>query len=192
MIWGIKTQKAIKTYLIPNKNGLIMEFEKIKELIKLIQKSKISEFKYEDESAKFSIRTKNFSTQKEVIVQPSVMPSVPVAAAPVAPAVPAAPVAAAAPAAPAAKNDAPQEDTTNYLEIKSPMVGTFYRSPSPEKGPFVKVGDTINVDDNVCLIEAMKLFNEVKSEVSGRIVKVMVEDASPVEYDQVLFLVEPA
>jgi len=168
-----------------------MEFEKIKELIKLVQKSKISEFKYEDESAKFSIRTKNFSTQKEVIVQPSVMPSVPVAAAPVA--APAAPVAPTAPAAPVAtKNDAPQEEATNYLEIKSPMVGTFYRSPSPEKGPFVKVGDTINVDDNVCLIEAMKLFNEVKSEVSGRIVKVMVEDASPVEYDQVLFLVEPA
>ena len=72
------------------------------------------------------------------------------------------------------------------------MVGTFYRSPSPEKGPYVKVGDTISVDDTICLIEAMKLFNEVKSEVNGKIVKVLLEDASPVEYDQVLFLVEPA
>ena len=72
------------------------------------------------------------------------------------------------------------------------MVGTFYRSPSPEKGPYVKVGDTISVDDAICLIEAMKLFNEVKSEVNGKIVKVLLEDASPVEYDQVLFLVEPA
>lgn len=168
-----------------------MEFEKIKELIKLIQKSKISEFKYEDEFAKFSIRTKSFSAQKEVIVQPSVMPSVSMpAVAPAAPApVAATPVAPETAASTPAANETKEEN--NYLEIKSPMVGTFYRSPSPEKGPFVKVGDTINVDDNVCLIEAMKLFNEVKSEISGRIVKVLVEDASPVEYGQTLFLVEP-
>ena len=87
--------------------------------------------------------------------------------------------------------EAPKSDV-KYIEIKSPMVGTFYRSSSPEKPAFVKVGDTINADTTVCLIEAMKLFNDVKAEVSGRIVKVMVDDASPVEYDQVLFLVEPA
>lgn len=169
-----------------------MEFEKIKELIKLIQKSKISEFKYEDESSKFSIRTKNYSPQKEVILQqPSVMPNMQVSAA-----VPTAPVSVVAEqnvAPVAATPTAPkEEEANNYLEIKSPMVGTFYRSPSPEKGAFVKVGDSIGSDDTVCLIEAMKLFNEVKAEVEGRIVKVMVEDASPVEYGQVLFLVEPA
>ena len=116
--------------------------------------------------------------QMPIASQPTVQPQV---AAP----------AADAPAADA-KGDDKKEDTSNYIEIKSPMVGTFYRSPSPEKGPFVKVGDVISVDDTICLIEAMKLFNEVKSEVNGKIVKVLVEDASPVEYDQVLFLVEPA
>lgn len=167
-----------------------MEFEKIKELIKLIQKSKISEFKYEDESSKISIRTKSYSAQKEVIVQPSVMPGMQMPSIAAAPAAPVAPTTATAPAAPT--ESAPAEETTNYIEIKSPMVGTFYRSASPEKPSFVKVGDTIGNDDTVCLIEAMKLFNEVQAEVEGRIVKVMVEDASPVEYGQVLFLVEPA
>lgn len=166
-----------------------MEFEKIKELIKLIQKSKISEFKYEDESSKISIRTKSYCAQKEVIVQPSMMPGMQMQG--IAPA-PVAPVAAVAPATTAAATteSAPEEEATNYIEIKSPMVGTFYRSASPEKPSFVKVGDTIGPDDTVCLIEAMKLFNEVQAEVEGRIVKVMVEDASPVEYGQVLFLVE--
>ncbi|MFK7798466.1 MAG: acetyl-CoA carboxylase biotin carboxyl carrier protein [Aureispira sp.] len=168
-----------------------MEFEKIKELIKLIQKSKITEFKYEDELSKISIRTKSYAAQREVVVQSSVMPNVSM---PAMPAQTAAPVAApAASAAPAPAAETPKkEETNNYLEIKSPMVGTFYRSASPEKPAFIKVGDNVTVDSNVCLIEAMKLFNEVKSEVEGRIVKVMVEDASPVEYGQVLFLVEPA
>lgn len=167
-----------------------MEFEKIKELIKLIQKSKISEFKYEDESSKICIRTKSYSAQKEVIVQPSVMPGMQmpnIAATPVAPAVNDNAVAPAA-----TNNTESAEEANNYIEIKSPMVGTFYRSASPDKPAFIKVGDTIGGDDTVCLIEAMKLFNEVKAEVEGRIVKVMVEDASPVEYGQVLFLVESA
>jgi acetyl-CoA carboxylase biotin carboxyl carrier protein len=94
-----------------------------------------------------------------------------------------------------AKTEAPKEEAPKadikYIEIKSPMVGTFYRSSSPDKPVYIKVGDTINPESVVCLIEAMKLFNDVKAEVSGRIVKVMVEDASPVEYEQVLFLVEP-
>lgn len=167
-----------------------MEFEKIKELIKLIQKSKISEFKYEDEASKISIRTKSYSAQKEVIVQPSVMPGMQMPSIAAAPATPTTPTTAVAPAA--TTESAPAEETTNYIEIKSPMVGTFYRSASPEKPSFVKVGDSIGNEDTVCLIEAMKLFNEVQAEVEGRIVKVMVEDASPVEYGQVLFLVEPA
>ena len=128
--------------------------------------------------------------QKEVIVQPSVMPGMQmpnIAATPVAPAVNDNAVAPAA-----TNNTESAEEANNYIEIKSPMVGTFYRSASPDKPAFIKVGDTIGGDDTVCLIEAMKLFNEVKAEVEGRIVKVMVEDASPVEYGQVLFLVEPA
>ncbi len=169
-----------------------MEFEKIKELIKLIQKSKISEFKYENESTKFSIRTKNYSSSKEVIVQPSMMHTMPVPPVPVPQAVPVTNAALSSVSSNAAQNNEPaKEEVNNYIEIISPMVGTFYRSASPEKGAFVKVGDVIGEDNTVCLIEAMKLFNEVKAETSGRIVKVMVEDASPVEYGQVLFLVEP-
>ena len=97
--------------------------------------------------------------------------------------------AAPAPATPAAP--AP-EASDNYITVKSPMIGTFYRSPSPDKPAFFEVGDTIKPGDTVCIIEAMKLFNEIESEVAGKIVKVLVDDASPVEYDQPLFLVEPA
>ena len=170
-----------------------MDFEQIKELIKLVTKSKVSEFKYEDESSKFSIRTKSFTNSKEVIVQQPPLVSgvqMPMASQPAVQPQLAAP--AADTSAADTKTEEKKEDTSKYIEIKSPMVGTFYRSPSPEKGPYVKVGDTISVDDTICLIEAMKLFNEVKSEVNGKIVKVLLEDASPVEYDQVLFLVEPA
>ena len=159
----------------------------------MIKKSKISEFKYEDEFAKFSIRTKGYSSQKEVFMQPTMMPNMQMPAVNQVAASNPAPVSTPAVTPAVAANDsANEEQASNYLEVKSPMVGTFYRSASPEKGPFVKVGDSIGNDDTVCLIEAMKLFNEVKAELSGRIVKVMVEDASPVEYGQVLFLVEPA
>jgi acetyl-CoA carboxylase biotin carboxyl carrier protein len=105
-----------------------------------------------------------------------------------------APVAAApAPAAPApAAAPAPKADESKYLTIKSPMIGTFYRSAGPDKPSFVEVGDEVSTGKVVCIVEAMKLFNEIESEVSGRIVKVLVENATPVEYDQPLFLVEPA
>ena len=169
-----------------------MEFEKIKKLIKLIQNSKISEFEYEDEVSKISIRTNDYQAQREVVVQPSIMPSMPMQAAMTPPAAAALPAAAAAPAAAGAADAPAQEESGNYIEITAPMVGTFYRSASPEKPSFVKVGDTVSNGDTVCLIEAMKLFNDVASEVDGRIIKVMVEDASPVEYGQVLFLVEPS
>ena len=89
------------------------------------------------------------------------------------------------------RTQVPTETKSKYHEIKSPIVGTFYRSPSPDADPFVQVGDTISQGTVLCIIEAMKLFNEIESEISGTIVKIMVEDASPVEYDQVLFLVEP-
>jgi acetyl-CoA carboxylase biotin carboxyl carrier protein len=168
-----------------------MEFDQIKELIKLLQETTISEFKYESTEMSLSIRTKDYHKIKEVVMQGmSQMPmQMQPTAQPVATETTAAPVVTTAPTDTKITESA---DSSNYIEIKSPMVGTFYRSSTPEKPPFVKVGDTIGPDSNVCLIEAMKLFNDVKAEVSGKIVKVMVEDASPVEYEQVLFLVEPA
>jgi acetyl-CoA carboxylase biotin carboxyl carrier protein len=85
-----------------------------------------------------------------------------------------------------------QEEDSNYLEIKSPMIGTFYRAPNPDVDPFISVGDNVKAGQTVCIIEAMKLFNEIESEVSGKIVKILVENSSPVEFDQPLFLVDPS
>ena len=160
-----------------------MDFKQIQELIKIINKSNISELSIEQEAFKITIKQKENEVQ-QVYAVPAPAP-VPVAAAPVAPV--AAP--AAAPAAPATAPAAAKAD--NLVTIKSPMIGTFYRSGGPDKPPFVQVGDEVNTGKVVCIIEAMKLFNEIESEVSGKIVKVLVEDASPVEYDQPLFLVEP-
>ena len=172
-----------------------MEFDQIKELVKLLQETNIAEFKYETTEMSLSIRTKDYQRVKEVVMQPTMMQGMPqtqmmpTQMAPVTQTT----TNGAQETIQEGANKASEEteDTSNYIEIKSPMVGTFYRSSSPEKPAFVKVGDTIGTEDTVCLIEAMKLFNEVKAEVNGRIVKVMVEDASPVEYEQVLFLVEP-
>ena len=132
-------------------------------------------------------------TKAAKVVQTPMQVAAPIAA-PVAPAAPAPIAAEPAPAAvketPPAPAKAPA-DTGKYLEIKSPMVGTFYRSGSPEKPAYVEVGQSVKKGDVVCIIEAMKLFNEIESEVSGKIVKVLIDNAKPVEYDQVLFLVEP-
>lgn len=171
-----------------------MKFEQIKELIKMLQETNISEFKYETSELNLSIRTKDFHKVKEVMVQPTMYQGAtmmsPQVQAPQNPA----PASNEQPLV-EVKTEAPKEEApkaeVKYIEIKSPMVGTFYRSSSPDKPAYIKVGDSINPESVVCLIEAMKLFNDVKAEVSGRIVKVMVEDASPVEYEQVLFLVEP-
>lgn len=173
-----------------------MKFEQIKELIKMLQETNISEFKYETSELNLSIRTKDFHKVKEVMVQPTMYQGAPVMGPQVntqtvqnnAPVTSEQPVVEVKTEAP--KEEAPKAEV-KYIEIKSPMVGTFYRSSSPDKPAYIKVGDSINPESVVCLIEAMKLFNDVKAEVSGRIVKVMVEDASPVEYEQVLFLVEP-
>ncbi|HEY0272080.1 MAG TPA: acetyl-CoA carboxylase biotin carboxyl carrier protein [Chitinophaga sp.] len=156
-----------------------MDFKQIQELVKMVNKSNISELSIEQEAFKITIKQKDNEIQ-QVYAVPAPAP-VPVAAAPVAP--------AAAPAAPASAPAAPKAD--NLVTIKSPMIGTFYRSGGPDKPPFVNVGDEVSSGKVVCIIEAMKLFNEIESEVSGKIVKVLVEDASPVEYDQPLFLVEP-
>jgi len=114
------------------------------------------------------------------------MPSMPMQAAPIAPV-------AAAPAAPATPEPATtQEDDSKYITVKSPIIGTFYRKPAPDKPAFVEVGKQIGEGDVICVIEAMKLFNEIESEVSGTIVKILVDDSSPVEFDQPLFLVDPS
>ena len=157
-----------------------MDIKQIQELVKLINKTSIGEITIEEDGRKITIKQKKDPSQKII----TSMPSAPVAAAP-APA----PV-AAAPAPPSKKEST--ESQANLITIKSPMIGTFYRSPGPGKPVFVNVGDEISKGQRLCIIEAMKLFNEIESEVKGTIVKVLVEDSSPVEYDQPLFLVEPA
>lgn len=164
-----------------------MDIKSIKELIKMVDESNLSEVRIEDGEFKLTIRTNTFNDGKMPIQQVVSMPAPVVAAAPAAtPA--AAPVAPKAEAPVAAAPVAPAGPKT--VEVKSPMVGTFYRSAGPGKPAFVGVGDTIEKGKPVCIIEAMKLFNEVESEITGRIVKVLVDDATPVEYDQPLFLVE--
>jgi acetyl-CoA carboxylase biotin carboxyl carrier protein len=161
-----------------------MDFKQIQELIKLINKSNIGEVTVEEKGFRITIK------QKEEPVQ-QIITAAPVQSQPVAQAI--APISSGSQSAagkPKTAEPAPVAD--NYLTIKSPMIGTFYRSASPEKPPFANVGDEIESGTVVCIIEAMKLFNEIESEVKGKIVKVLVEDASPVEYDQPLFLVEPS
>jgi len=157
-----------------------MDIKQIQELIRFVAKSGVNEVAIEQEDFKITIKT----NQAPTYVTATLPAAAPVHAAP-------APTAAPAEAAPAAAA-APVADTTNYITVRSPMIGTFYRSASPEKPLFVNVGDEIKPGDVLCIIEAMKLFNEIESEVSGRIVKILVDNASPVEYDQPLFLVEPA
>ncbi len=160
-----------------------MDFKQIQELIKMVNKSNIGELTIEQKDFRVTIK------QKEDHVT-QVM-SAPVQAAPVAIAAPQ-PVAAPAASSAADKPKAAEPVATNLVTIKSPMIGTFYRKASPDKPNFVEVGSDVTSGSVVCIIEAMKLFNEIESEVSGKIVKVLVDDASPVEYDQPLFLVEPA
>jgi acetyl-CoA carboxylase biotin carboxyl carrier protein len=172
-----------------------MKFTEIQELIKFVSKSGVSEVEIEDKDFKINIKTPPYRKGKMnepqiVTVMPqgqgmdAQMMAAPMQAAP-------APVAAAP--APVAANPVKEVDEeANYIAIKSPMIGTFYRKSAPEKPEFVKVGDSISEGDTVCVIEAMKLFNEIEAEVSGKIVKVLVDDTSPVEYDQTLFLIDPA
>lgn len=160
-----------------------MNIKEIQDLIKFVAKSGVNEVEIEQKDFKIIIKSQA-EAKEQIIVQ-----AAPVAAAPVA-ALPPAPAAAAA-AAPAAAAPA-EEENSNYITVKSPMIGTFYRSAGPDKDSFVNVGDTIGVGDTVCIIEAMKLFNEIEAEVSGKIIKVLVDDSTPVEYDQPLFVVDPS
>jgi len=161
-----------------------MDLKDIQNLIKFVAKSGASEVKLETDDVKITIRTG--SESETTIVQ-----QVPMAAAQipqqmtVPTAIPQAPTAVVPPVA-------TSDDDSKYITVKSPIIGTFYRKPSPDKPLFVEVGQTIAEGDVLCIIEAMKLFNEIESEVSGKVVKILVDDATPVEFDQPLFLVDPS
>ena len=160
-----------------------MDIKVIQNLIKFVSKAEVSEVKYKTKDFEITIKTP-LAGSDAVYAQPAVYHTAPQAVA--------APAPVATPAAPAAEKAAPASDDSKYVTIKSPMIGTFYRKPSPDKDVFVNVGDEVSVGKVVCVIEAMKLFNQIESEISGKIVKILVDDASPVEYDQPLFLVDPS
>lgn len=158
-----------------------MDIKDIQNLIKFVSKAEVSEVKYKTKDFEITIKTPLAGSEISY-GQPAVYHTAPqqMAAAP-----------APAAAAPAEKAEAVSDDS-KYVTIKSPMIGTFYRKPSPDKEMFVNVGDEVSNGKVVCVIEAMKLFNQIESEVSGKIVKILVDDATPVEYDQPLFLVDPS
>lgn len=161
-----------------------MEYKQIQELVKMINKSNISELSIKDGEFEITIKQENGLTGTPVYAQPVQM------AAPITAATPsAAPVASPAAAAPVAEAT-PAVSNDKLHTIKSPMIGTFYRSPSPDKPAYVNVGDEVKPGQTLCIVEAMKLFNEIECEVSGKIVKVLVDESSPIEYDQPMFLIE--
>jgi acetyl-CoA carboxylase biotin carboxyl carrier protein len=158
-----------------------MNIKEIQDLIKFVAKSGVTEVEIEQNNFKIIIKSEHKpKEERQILVQ---------AAAPVA-----APVLVATPTpeveVPGAKASEPESEDSKYATITSPMIGTFYRSTGPDKDPFVSVGDTIGKGETVCIIEAMKLFNEIEAEITGKIIKVLVDDATPVEYDQPLFLVD--
>lgn len=163
-----------------------MDFKQIQELIRMVNKTNIGEVSVEENGFKLTIKQKKDAAPVYMQGMPAMAAPPPMPAA----AAPAASTPAAAAISPSAS--APKSAEAGTVTIKSPMIGTFYRSSSPDKPPLVSVGDEVKPGQVVCIIEAMKLFNEIESEVKGRIVKVLVDDASPVEYDQPLYLVEPA
>ena len=159
-----------------------MDIKQIQDLIRFVAKSGVNEVAIEQNEFKITIKTNQAATVVHATIPPVQQQPLAAAAAPA----PADPIAHAVAPAPVAA-----DDTSKYITVKSPMIGTFYRSASPDKPMLVNVGDEIKEGTVLCIIEAMKLFNEIESEVSGRIVKILVDNASPVEYDQPLFLVEP-
>jgi acetyl-CoA carboxylase biotin carboxyl carrier protein len=158
-----------------------MDIKQIQELIKFVAKSGVNEVSIEEQDFKITIKTNQAPTYVNASIP------APLLAAPVQ-----SQVSAAAPIIPSVVSSDKDEIASNYITIKSPMIGTFYRASSPDKPSLADIGDEISAGQPVCIIEAMKLFNEIESEISGRIVKVLVENSSPVEYDQPLFLVDPS
>ncbi|MBT2620647.1 MULTISPECIES: acetyl-CoA carboxylase biotin carboxyl carrier protein [Chryseobacterium] len=159
-----------------------MDIKDIQNLIKFVSKAEVSEVKYKTKDFEITIKTPLAGSEVNY-AQPAVYHTAPQQAA--------APVQTATPVVPTEKTEAASDDS-KYVTIKSPMIGTFYRKPSPDKDVFVNVGDEVSNGKIVCVIEAMKLFNQIESEISGKIVKILVDDATPVEYDQPLFLVDPS
>ena len=162
-----------------------MKLTEIQELIKFVAKSGVEEVEIEQKDFKISIKAESKRKSNETVYIQQAAPQQQIQQAAPAAAPVAAPTASAAPVAAAV-------ETNNYIEIKAQMIGTFYRKPTPDAKPFVEVGDSIKVGQEICIIEAMKLYNKIESEVSGKIVKVLVDDMSPVEFDQPLFLVDPS
>jgi len=160
-----------------------MDLKEIQALIKFVAKSGAQEVSLETEDFKINIKTGPDASDQPTYVQAVAPQQMPAAAPAVTPV-------EAAPAAPTAPAEV--DDSAGYITIKSPMIGTFYRTPSPDQDAFVKIGDSIKPGDVLCIVEAMKLFNEIESEVSGKIVKILVDDKTPIEYDQPLFLVDPS
>ena len=159
-----------------------MDLKEIQNLIKFVANSGVAEVKLEMDDVKITIRTTlegnvSEATYVQMPAQPALQPSV---------------IPQQISTAPAVATPAPATENANYITIKSPMIGTFYRKPSPDKPLFVEVGSVVAKGNVLCVIEAMKLFKEIESEVSGKIVKILVDDMSPVEYDQPLFLVDPS
>ncbi len=168
-----------------------MNYNELQDFIKAVAKSGATEVKIETEDLKLTVKAapKGKHAQETIVQQVAVPAQM---AAPVQTVV--APQVAPVAVAPAPVAESPKEDTSKYIEIKAPMVGTFYRKPSPDKPTFVNVGDTIYEGQVICILEAMKLFNEIEAEpeMVGTVVKVLVDDGTPVEFDQVLFLVDPS
>lgn len=170
-----------------------MDIKDIQELIKFVAKSGATEVDLEIDNVKISIKSPAMKAGKVIEPAVAIVPEMPVGSTVMTASPQMTPMADTADAKEETKSDnEATEDTSNYITIKSPMIGTFYRKPSPDKDAFTNVGDEIKPGDVLCVVEAMKLFNEIESEVSGKIVKVLAEDASPVEYDQPLFLVDPS
>jgi len=161
-----------------------MELKEIQNLIRFVAKSGATEVKLEMKDVKLTIKTGPGKTETTIFQQPSAG-QIPINVQAVNPE----PIALEEASETLSKKE---DEGSQYVEIKSPIIGTFYRKASPENPPFVKVGDTISSGDTVCIIEAMKLFNEVESEISGKIIKILVDDSSPVEFDQPLFLIDPS
>ena len=169
-----------------------MNIDDIQDLIKFVAKAGVNEVEIEKKDFKIVIKSDylakkktNFKEETTIVQQQIPVAAAPIAAAPVA-AAPAAPVAAPA------KEEAKEEEDSNLITVKAQMIGTFYRAAGPDKDPFIQVGSVIKPGDKLCIIEAMKLFNEIESEVSGKVVKILVDDISPIEFDQPLFLVDPS
>lgn len=160
-----------------------MNLDEIKDLIRLVSKTGVNKVSIEREGFKLNI-VGQVSKENQVLFQAAPQPMMAPTQMPQAE--------QSAPQAASTNSDTGKSEDSNYITVKSPMIGTFYRSPGPDKDPFVGVGSVIKEGDKLCIIEAMKTFNEIESEVTGKIIKVLIDDSSPVDYDQPLFLVDPS